>query len=99
LNLSIKIGAQAGQGAMVTGRSLAKCFTRGGLNVVEYPEYPSIIRGGHNSVQVLVSDKPVHSPVRKSDIIVALNQDAVFYHREFVTQGGAIIHDSKIDAQ
>jgi len=99
LKLSIKIGAQAGQGAMVTGRSLAKCFTRGGLNVVAYPEYPSIIRGGHNTYQVVVSDKPVHSPVQQSDIIVALNKDAVFYHREFVSQGGAIIYDSSIDAQ
>jgi len=99
LNLSIKIGAQAGAGVMVTGRSLAKCFTRGGLNVVAYPEYPSIIRGGHNTFQIVASDKPVHSPVRHSDIVVALNQDAVFYHKDFVSKGGAIIYDSKIDAK
>ena len=98
MDLSIKIGAQAGQGVMVTGRSLARCFTRGGLNVVAYPEYPSIIRGGHNTYQVVVSEKPVHSPVMHSDIVVALNQDAVFYHKDFVSKGGAIIYDSSIDA-
>ncbi len=98
LALSIKIGAQAGAGVMVTGRSLAKCFTRGGLNVVAYPEYPSIIRGGHNSYQVVISDKPVHSPTMHSDIVVALNQDAVLFHEQSVSKGGAMIYDSRIDA-
>ncbi len=99
LAFSIKIGAQAGAGVMVTGRSLAKCFTRGGLNVVAYPEYPSIIRGGHNSYQVVVSDKPVHSPLMHSDIVVALNQDAVLFHKDSLSKGGALLYDSRIDAQ
>jgi 2-oxoglutarate ferredoxin oxidoreductase subunit alpha len=98
LALSIKIGAQAGAGVMVTGRSLAKCFTRGGLNVVAYPEYPSIIRGGHNSYQVVISDKPVHSPTMHSDIVVALNQDAVLFHKDSLSKGGAMVYDSRIDA-
>jgi 2-oxoglutarate ferredoxin oxidoreductase subunit alpha len=99
LALSIKIGAQAGAGVMVTGRSLAKCFTRNGLNVVAYPEYPSIIRGGHNSYQVVISEKPVHSPLMHSDIVVALNQDAVLFHKDSISKEGALIYDSRIDAR
>ncbi len=99
MKLGIKIGAQAGQGVMVMGRSLAKCFTRGGLNAIAYPEYPAIIRGGHNSYQVLIADEEIHAPAVQSDLVVALNQDAVFFHKDFVAQGGAIIYDSKIDAK
>jgi len=99
LDFSFKIGAQAGQGAMVTGSSLAKCFTRAGFSVIGYPEYPSIIRGGHNTYQVLVSDNGLRSPTKKSDIIIALNQDAVFFHKDFVAKNGAMIYDSAIDAR
>lgn len=99
MKVSIKIGAQAGQGVMVVGKSLSKCFTRGGLNVVGYPEYPSLVRGGHNSYQVLVSDDSIHSPIQSTDVVIALNQDAVFYHKDYITKNGAIVYDSKIDAK
>lgn len=92
-----KIAAQAGAGAMVTGRSMAKCFTRGGYNVVAYPEYPSLVRGGHNVVEVLVSDKEVRSPRKEADVVIALNRDAVFYHKDFIGKGGAIIYDESLD--
>lgn len=92
-----KIGGEAGGGAMVTGRTMGKLFTRSGYNVVGYPEYPSLIRGGHNVYQVCASDKEIDSPRQKSDIIVALNKDAIFFHREFITDGGALIYDSTID--
>jgi 2-oxoglutarate ferredoxin oxidoreductase subunit alpha len=99
MKVSIKIGAQAGQGVMVIGKSLCKCFTRSDLSVIGYPEYPSLVRGGHNSFQVLVSDNSIHSPIQKTDLVIALNQDAVFYHKDFISKNGAIIFDSKIDAK
>jgi 2-oxoglutarate ferredoxin oxidoreductase subunit alpha len=94
---SCRIGAEAGAGVMVTGRMAAKCFTRGGFNVVSYPEYPSLVRGGHNLVEVVVSDKPVHSPIRKCDVILALNRDAVFYHKGSMDKEGMIIYDEALD--
>ena len=99
MKLSVKIGAQAGQGVNVIGKSLAKCFTRGGLNTIAYPEYPSLVRGGHNVMQILVSDEAIHSPIKETDLVIALNQDAIFYHKDFITKNGAIIYDSKIDAK
>ena len=41
-----KIGGAAGDGIMVTGAMLGKIFTRAGLWVTDYSEYPSLIRGG-----------------------------------------------------
>ncbi len=92
-----KIAGQAGAGVMTTGRLMVKCFTRGGYNAVGYPEYPSLIRGGHNTVQVRISDKPVHGPVQSPDLVIALNKDAVFYHMGSMASGGMIIYDQLID--
>lgn len=97
MELTWKIGGQAGEGAMVTGRTLGKAFTRGGLNVIGYPEYPSLIRGGHNTYQVRVSNEKVYSPTQKTDIIVALNKDAIVFHKDRISENGAIIYDEAID--
>jgi len=82
---------------MVTGRLMTKCFSRGGFHVVGYPEYPSLIRGGHNTVQVRISEKPILSPRSSQDLLIALNKDAVFYHMSTMSKGGAIIYDELID--
>ena len=92
-----KIGGQAGDGSMVTGRTLGKTFTRGGLNVVGYPEYPSLIRGGHNTYQVRVSNAPIHSPLQKIDVVVALNKEGVYFHHTNLKEGGALVYDETID--
>ncbi|MDD2655666.1 MAG: 2-oxoacid:acceptor oxidoreductase subunit alpha [Candidatus ainarchaeum sp.] len=92
------IGAEAGAGSMVTGRTLAKVFARGGYHVIGYPEYPSLIRGGHNTYQIRVSDREIHSPVKKNDVVVALNRDGIIFHRDFMNKGGVLIYDSEIDA-
>jgi len=82
---------------MVTGRMMVKCFTRGGYNAIGYPEYPSLIRGGHNTVQVRISDKQINSPVQHQDLLVALNKDAIFYHMSTMSSGGAVVYDELID--
>ncbi len=97
MKLTFRIGAQAGAGVMVTGRMLGRCFTRGGYSVLAYPEYTSLVRGGHNAYQIRISDNGVASPLTKCDVLLALNKDAVFYHKDAVVEGGIIIYDEKID--
>lgn len=94
---TFRIGAKAGEGAMVTGRMLGRCFTRGGYNVLGYPEYPSIVRGGHNAYHVKISSGIATSPSYGCDVVIALNKDAIYYHKEAVVAGGAIIYDKEID--
>ncbi len=98
MDFVFKIAGQAGAGVMITGRLMVKCFTRGAYHVVGYPEYPSLIRGGHNTVQVRISDKPVYSPGPQCDIVIALNKDGIFYHMDSMVPGGVIIYDELIDA-
>ncbi|VVC04550.1 2-oxoglutarate synthase subunit KorA [Candidatus Bilamarchaeum dharawalense] len=94
MEFTCKIAGQAGAGVMTTGRLMIKCFTRGGYNAVGYPEYPSLIRGGHNTVQIRVSTERINSPVQTNDVVIALNKDAVFYHME---TSGLIIYDQLTD--
>jgi len=82
---------------MVTSRLMVKCFTRGGYNAIVYPEYPSLIRGGHNAVQVRVSDEKINAPLQEIDLLIALNKDALFYHMSSMADGGVIIHDENMD--
>jgi len=89
-----KIAGQAGQGANVTGRALGKMFTRSNLYVVGYPEYPSLVRGGHNVYQVRVSTERVYGPSLNCDAVVALNKDAIYYHHKTLRNGGAILYDT-----
>jgi len=97
MELTFRIGAEAGAGVMVTGRMLGRCFTRSGYSVLAYPEYPSLIRGGHNVFQIRISDDGVYSPSTRCDVLLALNRAALFYHRNAVNPNGVIIYDEKID--
>ncbi|MFH0736951.1 MAG: 2-oxoacid:acceptor oxidoreductase subunit alpha [Candidatus Micrarchaeota archaeon] len=97
MDFVFKVAGQAGAGVMITSRLMVKCLTRGGYHAIGYPEYPSLIRGGHNTVQVRISDKPVNSPRQSCDLVIALNRDAIFYHKDSMVQGGMIIYDQLID--
>jgi len=94
-----KIGGPAGAGIMGAGTILGKAFTRSGNYMHIYSEYPSLVRGGHNSTQVRISDKKVESPCKKCDILVALTSFTVKAHLHEMNEGGVIINDenNKLD--
>jgi len=96
---SITIGGQAGQGIKSSGLTLAKVASRSGYRVHTYTEFPSLIRGGHNVIQILVSPKEVSAPVKHIHLLIALNQDTINRHRAELSSGGGVIYDSdkKID--
>lgn len=88
-----KIGGQAGYGIMSIGQTVSRAFSRGGFFVVGYPEYPSLIRGGHNTTAVRISDEPVFSVDHKVEVLVALNKETVEVDLGEVVPGGAVIYD------
>jgi len=93
--LNWKIGGEAGYGIMVTGQIFSRVFSRSGFYVFDYVEYPSLIRGGHNSYQVSVSGKEISSPEKSIDLLVALNKDTIERHKEDLTPGAAILYDEE----
>lgn len=92
-NLRWKIGGQAGYGIMSIGQTISRTFSRGGLVVIGYPEYPSLIRGGHNTTTIRVSADPIWSVDQKVEVLVALNKETVDLHVTELVPGGAIIYD------
>ena len=91
---SVKIGGQAGQGIKSSGLSLAKVASRSGYRVHTYTEFPSLIRGGHNVIQVLISPEEVNAPLTRTDLLLALNQDTLNRHAGELTPGSGIIFDA-----
>ncbi|MBI1869428.1 2-oxoacid:acceptor oxidoreductase family protein [Candidatus Gottesmanbacteria bacterium] len=73
-DITWKIGGEAGFGIMVSGHNMARTMVRGGLFIFESNEYPSLIRGGHNTETVRISTEPVHSLLPAVHILVALNK-------------------------
>ncbi len=93
-DVSWKIGGEAGFGIMSTGTIFAKTCMRAGLNVFEYPEYPSLIRGGHNTDQVYaVAGQPATNRA-EVNILVALNRETIDRHLNELTPHGVIVYDS-----
>ena len=68
--VSLKIVGASGQGINSIGEILAKGLKRDGFCVFGYREYPSLIKGGHASYQLDVSDEPIGSSERQVDILV-----------------------------
>lgn len=91
---SINIGGEAGQGIKSAGLLLAKFAVRTGLNVYDYIEYPSLIRGGHNMMQINISSEPVTGAYQKCDLLVALNQDTITKHQHDLTNDAGLIFDA-----
>lgn len=91
--VSWKIGGEAGFGIKSAGLMFAKVVNRAGYEAFGYTEYPSLIRGGHNTYQVTVAETPVKCAARGVDILVALNAEAIKQHAAELNEGGVIIFD------
>jgi 2-oxoglutarate ferredoxin oxidoreductase subunit alpha len=89
-----KIAGEAGFGINTTGLLFSKIITRSGLYAFEYSEYPSLIRGGHQTSQVSISDMPVFSIYKNVNLLVCLNRDSLRLHVDELAKNSAVIVDS-----
>lgn len=95
--ISIKVGGPAGAGVKSVGQIFAKTLQRLGFNVFEYPEYPSLIRGGHNTELIQASIENKYSLTKPVDLLIALDDKTLAIDLPEVVSGGMVIFDSKID--
>lgn len=93
MKINIKIGGAAGLGVKSVGMALAKTFSRLGYKVFEYSEYPSLIRGGHNTETIHISDGAAYSQVRRVDILLALDKNTLELDLAEVRKGGTAVFD------
>ncbi len=91
--LSWKIAGEAGFGIKSAGIMFGKIFMKAGYEIFDYVEYPSLIRGGHNTFQLIVGTHSVNSVTKGVDILVALNQNTVYSNITELVPGGVVIYD------
>ena len=94
MDYTIKIGGEAGQGVDTIGAILSKVFTRAGYYVFSHQDYESRIRGGHNFIQIRLSDRPVMASRNVVDILVALDRQSIIAHEKELSDDGMIVYDA-----
>ncbi len=94
MDYTIKIGGEAGQGVDTIGAILSKVFTRAGYFVFSHQDFESRIRGGHNFIQIRLSDRPVMASLNVVDILVALDRQSIIAHEKELSTDGMIVYDA-----
>src|ERR1700758_4652388 len=89
---SLKIVGASGQGINSIGAIIAKGLKRSGYCVFGYREYPSLIKGGHASYQLDVSNERIRSTETRVDVLVALNHHGLELNLEELKPGGIVLH-------
>jgi len=97
MDISIRVGGEAGQGIQSIGELLLKLFSRMGFWIFSHQDYMSRIRGGNNFYQVRIADRPIHSSKQKIELLLALNQETVLLWKDDLTQDGLILLEKSGD--
>jgi len=89
------IAGFGGQGVLSMGKILAYSGMMQGYHVTWMPAYGPEQRGGTANVTVVVSDRPVSSPiVQEYDTAIILNQQSLEKFEPLVKPGGVLIYDT-----
>lgn len=69
---TVKITGPAGAGIKSSGLLFSQMLLAHGLNLRDYSEYPSLVRGGHNTYQVSFSPEEVFAPHFQVNLLFSL---------------------------
>lgn len=89
----ITIGGEAGYGIMSASDIICESLVRGGLHVFTRSEYPSLIRGGNNTISIRVDSKEIGCSLLKTDVLLALNMETIDVCRDYLAEKSAIIYN------
>ena len=93
----IIISGFGGQGGLAIGKNLAGAGMAEGLNVAWAPSYGPEMRGGTANCSVVLSDKPVGSPVFAHPTeLIALNEPSLSKFEAGVVPGGCVFINSDV---
>lgn len=93
---TFKVAGPAGFGIKSVGMSFSKIATRSGYYLYDYSEYPSLIRGGHNTVQCSISTEPLSFTYQTTDFLIALNQHAIMAHASELASDAGVMYDGDL---
>ena len=89
-----KIAGRAGEGVMIVSKIMAKICKRHGLQAFNYLEYPSLIKGGHQTGQVFASDGQATCRKKPLDILVTLGKNGFVKHEAEISAETLVIYNS-----
>lgn len=86
-----------GQGILMIGKILAHAAMEEGYEVVWIPSYGPEMRGGTAYCTVVISDRPIGSPIIKNPMhLLAMNQPSLEKFAPVVKPGGVILVNSSL---
>lgn len=99
MEYNILIGGSAGQGLDTVSDFLERVIKKSGFYLFSNKDYMSRVRGGHNFIQIRFGEKKVFAHKDQLDLILALDENTVFNHKNKLNENGVIISDKglKID--
>ena len=96
----ITVSGFGGQGVLSIGKYLVEAGMDEGLEVTWAPSYGPEMRGGTANCSVVISDKPIGSPVFTHPTeLIAMNLPALEKFEPKVVEGGLIIVNSSVVEQ
>lgn len=88
----VKLAGFGGQGIMLMGKILAHAAMQQGFEVVWIPSYGPEMRGGTAYCTVVISDRPIGSPIIKNPRhLIAMNRPSLEKFAPTVKPGGVIL--------
>ena len=96
---NLLIGGAAGQGVDTTAAILEYWIKQSGCSVFTMRDLMSRIRGGHNFSRIRFGAQAPRCHSEKLDGIIALNEETITIHREYLRAGGFILCDSAINTE
>jgi len=91
----IRIAGSGGQGVVLAAQILGKAAVLDGKNALQTQAYGAEARGSLSKSEVIISDGKIGFPaVRKPDILVAMNQEALDKLLKDIKENGTLIVDS-----
>lgn len=88
---TVKIAGPAGMGVKSAGQILAEVLVNLGFHLFDYTEYPSLVRGGHNTYQISFSTSPVYFIHRTVDLFISLAPNHWQIHQNELAENAVII--------
>ena len=86
-----------GQGILLSAKILAQTAMTSGLEVAWIPSYGPEMRGGTAYCTVVISDRPIGSPIIRNPLhLVAMNRPSLEKFAPMVKPGGVIIINSSL---
>ncbi len=92
---SIKLAGPAGMGIKSSGQIIAQSLLAHSLNVIDYNEYPSLVRGGHNTYQCSFSQNELFSVYQKVDYFFSIKPGHWQQHQDEFTPRTLVFSDEK----